>query len=481
MELKDYVRVIRARGQVVVAIVLIVVVAAVVGSLVQSPVYQAEARVLVTEQNPGTVLIGSPLPDQTNSSGFVQTQVELIGSASLVERVITALNLRTTLDDLMSRLTVSEVGQTNVVTIDVRDGDARRAVKTANALADEYVVWSRDVKRASIRAAADEVEQRLADAQKRGAKVQSATLADQLEKLRMSAQLETGSGIVLPATEEGALRVAPSLARNGALGLAVGLLCALVGAVLADYFDNTIKSADEAEEVYGARVLAHIPVEKSDEHGERHLAVVERPSSSEAEAYRILRSSLHFNNPEHEVKTLLVASPESSEGRSSVAANLAATLAQAGKQVTLIVCDFRQPAAEQYFGAESTLGLSDILTASTKVVWTSAQAASVFQRPEGLEGLRVIAAGTTPANPSELLESPQMGNLIARLRTSMDWIIMDTPPLLEVADAVAAVQWADGVLAVVRDGKSTRESAEQGRAQLENAGAHILGVIVWNG
>ena len=481
MELKEYVSVVRARWWLVLAIVSVVVGASMVASVVQPPVYQAESRVLVTEQNAGTALIGSPLPDQTNLTGFVQTQVELIGSGPLVQSVIATLGLDSRLDDLMGRVTVSEVGQTNVVTIDVRDGDARRATSIANALATEYVVWSRDVKRRSIRAAADEVQTRLADAQKKGAKALAASLADQLETLRMSEQLETGSGIVLPAAETSAVRVAPSVVRNGGLGLAVGLACALTVVVLAEYFDNTIRSADEAEEVYGAHVLARIPVDKSDEHGERHLAVVDHPISSESEAYRMLRNGLHFDDTEQEIKTLLIASPESSEGRSSVAANLAAALSQAGKQVMLIACDGRRPAAVRYFGVNGAIGLFDILTTAEQVTWNPAHAAPVFQRPAGFEDLWVLAAGKTPANPSELLDSPKMGKLISRLRTSMDWIIMDTPPLLEVADAAAAAQWADGVLAVVRDGKSTRDSAKQGRAQLENAGARILGVIIWDG
>lgn len=480
VELKDWVRVVRMRWRLVSLVVLVVVVAAAAGSLIQPPTYQARARVLVTEQNAGSTLIGSPLPDQTNQPGFVQTQVELIGSAPLVQKTIDTLGLKTTSDDLLKRVTLSEVGQTNLVTIDVLDGDAQRAARIANALAYGYVAWSRDVKQASIKAAGDELQQRLDAARAQQNKNLSATLADKLESVHMAQQLETGSGIVLPATGAGAVRVAPNVVRNGALGIVVGLVCAFGIVVLAEYFDDTIKDPDEAEVLYDAPVLAHIHAERSDQQAGRRLSVVERPSSPEAEGYRILRNSLHFGGSERGAKVVLVASPESSEGRSNVAANLAASLSQAGKQAMLIVCDFRRPSVGRVFDVKEDRGLSDALAARNPVDWTSSRATSLFQRPKGFKRLWVLAAGMTPDNPSDLLGSPQMGDLIRRLRNSMDWIIMDTPPLLEVADAMAAAQWADGVLVVVRDRASTRDAAKKGRAQLENAGACILGVVVWD-
>lgn len=493
MELKERLRAIRAHKWLVILIVLGVTVSAIVVGAVQTPLYQAEAGVLLTETNAGAALIGSSLPDESNQAGFVQTQVELIGSGPVVAQAIGELGLKTTPGDLMSRVTVSRAGQTNFVTIDARDGNAERAAQIANALAYAYVAWSRDVTRASIKAAADEVQRRLAEVQQRIVSIEnsatlsggdkearlttardmSATLASKLENLSIAEQLETGSGVAVPAATGGAVRVSANAVRSGALGLAVGLVCALGAVLVAEYFDNTIRSSDEVEEIYGAPVLAHISAEQFKKDEPRQLSVIAHPTSPAAESYRVLRSSLDFINSEQDIRTLVVASARAGEGKSTVAANLAAVLSLAGKNVALVMCDFRGSNAKRFFDVDETVGLSDILTTTGQV--------SGLQQPAGLEYLRVLAAGRMPANPSELLGSTRMQELVASLRASVDWIILDTPPLLTAADASAAIRWADGVLVVTRTSVSTREAAEEGRGQLQNVGARILGVVVWDG
>jgi capsular exopolysaccharide synthesis family protein len=199
---------------------------------------------------------------------------------------------------------------------------------------------------------------------------------------------------------------------------------------------------------------------------------VQHPDGPAAEAYRVLRNNLGFINVAHDIKTVLVTSAAPSEGKSTVAANLATVLSQAGKTVILVDCDFHRPAAATFFGVEDGPGLSDVLVGGVEID-------VVFRRPEGLERLRVVPAGSIPPNPSELLASTALGALIARLRQSADWIILDSAPLLAVADAAAVSQWADGVLIVARAGASTRDAARRGSEHLGNVGARILGVVLW--
>ncbi|MDP2401496.1 MAG: polysaccharide biosynthesis tyrosine autokinase, partial [Actinomycetota bacterium] len=367
------------------------------------------------------------------------------------------------------------------------------AAAIANQMAEEFVVWSRETKRENISAAVDEVEIRLEDAQEQvlelGRRVQRegktdeldaelriitglyTTLADRLEQLRIQQQLEEGAGRIVSPAVRSDVPVTPNPLRNGALGLAVGLVLGLGMAFLYEYLDNTLKTTEDAERIYGAPVLGMIPLEKFEKDEKRRLTIVQHPGSPAAEAYRVLRNSLDFINFEHDIKTLLVTSAAPGEGKSTVAANLAASLAQAGKKVALVSCDFRKPTTEHFFGVQNMIGLSDVLLGRHTLK-------AALQRP-GDESLLVMTSGKMPPNPSELLGSQKMQALMTELGEWADWVIVDTPPLLAVADPAALARWVDGVLIVSRAGVSTRDAAAKGVEMLEKVGARIVGSVVW--
>ena len=296
-------------------------------------------------------------------------------------------------------------------------------------------------------------------------------MAEKLETLRVNEQLEIGAGRVVSVAVVDADPVAPKPVRNGLLGLAVGLVLGLGMAFLLEYLDNTIKSTEEAERLYGAPVLGQIPMEQFDKGEKRRLTIVQHPGSPAAESYRALRNSLDFVNFQHDIRTLLVVSSTQGEGKSTVAANLAASLSQTGKKVVLVNSDFRRPTTDQFFAVNNTIGLSDVLMGVSTLK-------AALQRP-GDEQLLVLASGKMPPNPSELLGSAKMSELIEGLKEWADWIIVDSPPLLAVADTAAVARWADGVLMVTRGGVSTREAARRGHEMLEKVGARVIGVAVW--
>ncbi|MBF4509053.1 MAG: hypothetical protein ISP10_01035, partial [Aeromicrobium sp.] len=162
MELRDYLNVIRARRCVIIQAVVIVALAALVASLLQAPVYEGEAKVLIAEKGSGTELFGSiGLDFSSQPERGLQTQVQLMQVRPLLENTIRTLGLGITPEQLAGRVTVSAVGQTNIVRITARDRDPARAAEIANTLAEEFVTWSRDYKREAINAAADEVSTRL--------------------------------------------------------------------------------------------------------------------------------------------------------------------------------------------------------------------------------------------------------------------------------------------------------------------------------
>ncbi len=494
MELRDYLHVIRARRWVIIQAVLIVTVTALVASLLQAPTYEGEAKVLITERDTGSALLGSAITEFSGApERGLQTQVQLMQVRPIAQETVRVLGLQTKPDALLERVSVSAVGQTNIVRIVATDGDPQMAVAIANQMAEGFVDWSKAARRESIALAVDEVETRLEDAQDQvlelGRRITAegrtdeldaelsivvglyTTLAENLETLRIQQQLETGAGRVVSPAVVNETPVAPNPVRNGVLGLAVGLVFGLGMAFLYEYLDNTIKSTEEAEKLFGAPVLGMIPLEKFEKGEQRRLTIVQHPGSPAAEAYRVLRNSLDFINFEHDIKTLLVTSAAPGEGKSTVAANLAASLAQAGKKVALVSCDFRRPTTETFFGVQNMIGLSDVLLGAHSMK-------AALQRP-GDEHLLVMTSGKMPPNPSELLGSQKMKDLLAELGEWADWIILDTPPLLAVADPAAVARWADGALIITRAGVSTREAAVKGVEMLEKVGSRVLGSVVW--
>jgi polysaccharide biosynthesis transport protein len=493
MELRDFLKVIRARMPLIVLSVVVVTVAVVAAGLLQKPAYQGVALVLVTRQNTGATVLGTPQTQDSYQPGRdeVQTQVEVIQSPRIAQQVVANLHLQVSAASLLKRLTVTADTGTNNITIQAVDPSPEGAAQIANAFAQAYVDWSRESQTESLKAAADGVDWRLGLAQQEivaiegtksttgatqeklaAARALYAMLADKLEQLRIAQQLVTGSGSVLASATVDPVPVSPRPARDGALGLAVGLFLGLMIALLAEQLDVRFKSADEAAAVYGAPVLASIPIEKISGAELDRLTVTARPGSPAAEAYRMLRNSLGFVNFDKGIKTVLVTSAVPNEGKSTVAANLATVLSRAGSKVVLVVCDFYLPSAERFFGIENSVGLSDVLAGSSSV-------SAALQRPDGFDNLAVLPSGPLPPNPSELLGSDAMRTLVAGLRQSADWVILDSAPLLAAADAAAVTRWVDGVMIVTRVGTSRRDSARTGHEQLLSVGARILGLAVW--
>ena len=201
------------------------------------------------------------------------------------------------------------------------------------------------------------------------------------------------------------------------------------------------------------------------------VAVSSDPTSPAAEAYRSLRTSVQFARQAHELRCLLVTSPASAEGKTSTLANLGAVFAQSGERVVLVSGDLRRPQLGELFGVDEKPGLTSVLRGER----TLEQA---LQQVEGYDGLWVLGAGAVPSNPAELLNGPGTRQLFATLRENFDLVLVDSPPVLPVTDALVLSAYADSTLLVVAAGQTRRNQLQRTAERFAQGKAPVVGIVL---
>ncbi len=278
--------------------------------------------------------------------------------------------------------------------------------------------------------------------------------------------------IVAPATLP-TKPTSPNLVLNVAAGFLVALALGFGLAFLREKLDDRLRGRSDLEDRAGVPVMAVIPqVPRWRKKSEARLITQDQPKSNVSEAYRTLRTSILFASVQRGLKTIMVSSAIPGEGKTTTASNLAVVLADAKKRVILVSADLRKPRLHKFFGLPNEVGLSNVLAGKVQP-WEAL-------RDPGVENLRVIASGPVPANPAELLQSERMGELLAELREVADFVILDTPPVLLVADSSALAPLVDGVVLVADAEGTTRGSVAHTRDQLEQVDAPLIGAVLNN-
>ena len=201
-----------------------------------------------------------------------------------------------------------------------------------------------------------------------------------------------------------------------------------------------------------------------------NLVTQNDPKNPAAEAYRVIRTSVQFAQAGKELKTIAITSCTPNEGKSMTVANLAIVLTQAGKSVLIMDCDMRNPTVHKNFNLSNKVGLSSCISMGTAV-------ADAVQET-GIEGLDALTAGVIPPNPSELLGSERMQNILQRAKEEYDYVLIDTPPVLPVTDSLVLGRMVDGLILVIDSGEIKVEMAREVKNQLVHSGANILGVVL---
>jgi capsular exopolysaccharide synthesis family protein len=264
----------------------------------------------------------------------------------------------------------------------------------------------------------------------------------------------------------------PQKARIMAMALVLALMLGGGLALLRDWMDQRLRSADEISAILGVPVLGVVPsMSRRQSFTARGQKVHLDSNSHAAEAYRTIRTSVFFGVPKDEAKTVLITSPGAGDGKTTLVSNLAIAMAQAGQKTLILDADFRKPMQHTIFEIDGDKGLSSVLAGTTTL--------EEAIHPTKVKGLEVLPCGPDVPNPSEILNSETFAKTLEHLSTNKyDRIIIDSPPVMPVTDAQILAAICDITLLVLRAEKSTRKFSQQARDGLLSVGAHILGAVV---
>jgi non-specific protein-tyrosine kinase len=489
MRFGDYVTILRRRKWAVGLVTLAVAGTALGFSLVQTPVYESHARVLLEPSQS----IFETTPNSGIDAARVQTEIQVIASngvkALVRERIGYTPHVR-----------ASVLGTTAVIDVAVESADPKRAARAATTYAQAYIDYRRQQAVNGLLAATKELQQQVAaldkqvaDAEARAVAAsppkagtprtpspeeealarQRAAIQEKLDQVSVDTALKNGGATLVASATVPSSPIRPTTLRNVLLGLAVGLVLGAGFAFVIDQLDDSIKSKEDLDRLAGGLpVLGVIPRAPGwKNRAEPRVVAQLEPSSPTAEAYRTLRTSIQFFGVDRKMRTILITSPTAGDGKTTTLSNLAVVLARAGQRVAVVSCDLRRPRVHEFFGVSGAVGFTSVLLGDAPL------SAALHEVP-GEDRLRLIPSGPLPPNPSELLSSRRAAEVINALESQCDAVLLDCPPVLPVTDAAVLSTRADGVLLVATAGATTGKQLSRAVELLRQVDAPLVGVVL---
>lgn len=443
LTLRHYLDVVRRRLWLVLVITAVAIGAAAAISYTQHKMYAATTKIVVGQGN------SLFQPGQANAvQPFTATMGALVKSNVVASRVIKQLGLpNETTDNLLASVSVSFNPETAVLDVRAEDESPARAERVAAAFAS---VFSNLVK-------------------KRFGQTKPVVIAG-------VPQPPLTATIWDPARADSS-PVSPKPARNMALAGVLGLVLGLLAAFVREHFDRALRTREDVEATYGVPVIGQIPFVRARD------ATVETfwgDFTQGGESFRALRANLQYLAIERPLRTILVASPLPEQGKTTVTANLAVALAQSGASACAVEGDLRRPRLHEPLAVSSAHpGLTNVLIGATSIedAIRDVPVPSLPTNAGGERTIGVVTSGPQPPNPSELLASVGMAAAVARLTELFDYVVVDSPPLLAVSDALELSRVVDGVILVVRRNRTTTDEARETRAVLDRLDIRLLGVV----
>ncbi|MFF8945317.1 polysaccharide biosynthesis tyrosine autokinase [Streptomyces sp. NPDC014864] len=443
MDLHGFLKAFVRRWPTVVVCLVLSTGAAVAVTCLSTPVYEARTQLFVaTRTGEDTAQLNQ---GQSFSQARVQSYAAIVATRQVTEPVVRELKLSTTPEELASRITAVAPLNTVLIDISVQDTAPRRAARIANAVAERF---------STVVERLETPKQTAGSAPARPGKRRANAPATSPVSLGVTQQA------VAPTRP-----VSPRPLLNLSAGILGGLLLGAGMVTLRETLDTTLKTSEALGEFTALPGLGTIPY---DRNTPKRPLVTADGHSKRAEAFRKLRTNLQFSQVDDRPRIIVVTSSVPGEGKTNTAVNLALSLAEAGVSTCLVDGDLRRPCVASTFGLVQDAGLTTVLIGQARLE-------DVMQQAEGR--LAVLASGAVPPNPTELLASARMQEVLRELAETYEAVIVDTAPLLPVADTVGLASLAQGALLVVRAARTTRDQVRTAAASLERVGVRALGTV----
>jgi succinoglycan biosynthesis transport protein ExoP len=402
--------------------------------------YEADSKIVITQ---GKTFVNVGFGNSVQP--FVATMGDLLQSNIVAAAVIQRLHLAETPQQLLSNAQVSINPQTLVLRLVVINHDPETARKINAEIGTVFV---------------QEVKKRF------GTTPEPATPGTPAQAPLSASIFDPAH--VLPG------KVSPKPARDIVIAAILGVVLGLLAAFLRDHFDRAVRTREEVEAAFGVPVIGQVPFQR---HRKGQRAVAWEGFGEIAESYRALRANLQYLSVQSPLRTILITSASAEQGKTTVTANLALAIARSGASTVAVECDLRRPRLDVAFQAATDgPGLTGVLVGASQLE----DAVQPVVVPTGNDGplpISFLPSGPLPPNPSELLSSQRMQELLDRLAVSHDYVLVDSPPLLVVADALEVARMVDGVVLVVRRNRANRDEARELRALVQRLGIHLVGVV----
>lgn len=433
MELGEYIRILRKNWLLILLTTVLGAAGAGAYSMLSTPLYQASTSLYVSVRSAGDSGLYELTQGGYYARSAVLSYVDAIDTAVVMDRVIDDLNLDMTPGQLAGMISANSPTDTVLINVTVTGEDPELVAEIANSVGDSFSFVASNV---------------------------------------LEAPDEGGKSPVHISTIEPASvplgPVSPNTTRNVALGLMLGLMLGLGAAVLRSAVETRVRSQQDVERVTDVPVIGGIIEDpKADKH---RLVVQVDPRSVRAESFRSLRTNLQFLNVDNSPRSFLITSAAPNEGKTTVATNLAISLANTGASVVLVDADLRKPSVAKFMGVDGSVGLSNVLVGMVEL-------ADVLH-PWGKLGLFVLPSGRIPPNPSELLGSAEMQRLVDHLTESFDYVIIDSPPVLAVTDAAVMSRLVGGTIVVAGIGVARRNDIVAALDALGGIANRIVGIVL---
>jgi succinoglycan biosynthesis transport protein ExoP len=422
IEIKDYLNIIRKRILLVLFIIIFpTLITGLLSFYVLKPVYEAKSTIIVGKDNTDTDTITQG--EVVMYQNLIKTYSEIGRSRIVAENAIKKLHLNTVIKEFMLNVNVTPQIGTQIIEISYKSDTAETAAEGANALSQAFIEESQNL-------------------------------------------LPSGSAKIMDKALIPELALTPNKKFNIAIGFIIGLMLSLGVVLLIQYLNNTINNEEDLQRYLQLPMIGLIPKQKK----MVSLIVAKEPKSPVTEAFKTLRTNLLFSMENRGLKSLMVCSSVPKDGKTSVATNIASSIAQTGKSILLIDCDLRKPSVHRHFNISNTLkGLADVILQGRQVEEITVKIGDNFD---------VLTAGVANYNPSELLSSQKMKDFIVDMENKYDYVILDTPPIIAFTDALTLATEKIGVILVISSEETKIDVCKKSKQLLSNINATVIGTVL---